>query len=247
EGGADFIAELISGRHMNQAIHDWALPREAEIWARFSKVMDEEDHDGWLYGGDRPEGWPADVGYFVGYRIAQAYYDQAEDKRAALKEILASPDVRGLLARSVSRRFQASSRCAASRARKGWGNTVIRSRSKRSASSGPWRRISAATTGKPSMTTSSCAWMRRASRSSGARMAASSIAPRSGCAPGRRCRSRTTTPSRVSATAACPSILAITWGRRAATASGAKPRWRRNTSAGKESASSHASRIPDRK
>ncbi len=107
EGGADFIAELISGRHMNQAIHDWALPREAEIWARFSKVMDEEDHDGWLYGGDRPEGWPADVGYFVGYRIAQAYYAQAEDKRVALKEILASPDVRGLLARSgYAQRFE---------------------------------------------------------------------------------------------------------------------------------------------
>jgi hypothetical protein len=99
EGSADFVAELISGRHINEHVHAWALPREHEIWQKFEAAMDQTETSGWLYGG-QPEGWPADVGYFVGYRIAQAYYEKAEDPRRALAEILLCEDVHALLAAS---------------------------------------------------------------------------------------------------------------------------------------------------
>lgn len=89
EGSADFVAELISGRHINQDVHEWARPREAEIWARFEPLVERKDgFHGFLYGGERPEGWPADVGYFLGYRIAQAYYQRAQDPDRALAEIV---------------------------------------------------------------------------------------------------------------------------------------------------------------
>lgn len=107
EGSADFVAKLISGRHINHHVHDWALPREAEIWTHFSARMHDTDNAGYLYGGERPEGWPQDVGYFIGYRIAQAYYEQAEDKRQALADILENPDVEALLEKSgYAKRFE---------------------------------------------------------------------------------------------------------------------------------------------
>jgi hypothetical protein len=47
--------------------------------------MNEKDFKGWLYSSspDRPN----DLGYWMGYKITKAYYDQAEDKKAAVKEI----------------------------------------------------------------------------------------------------------------------------------------------------------------
>ena len=43
---------------------------------------------------------PGDLGYWVGYRIAKAYYQRASDKRAALREILEMTDPKALLAKS---------------------------------------------------------------------------------------------------------------------------------------------------
>lgn len=103
EGSADFLAELIAGGHINQHIHEWALPREEAIWRRLEARADASDYADFLYGGageNRPEGWPADVGYFVGYRIAQAYYERAEDKRKAIADILTCTDFAALLAAS---------------------------------------------------------------------------------------------------------------------------------------------------
>jgi hypothetical protein len=96
EGMADFVAELISGRHINEHVHEWALPREHELWVEFQGRMHGSDHTGWLYGG-QPEGRPADLGYFIGYRICQAIYDRSEDPRAALRQMLETADGTALL------------------------------------------------------------------------------------------------------------------------------------------------------
>jgi len=55
----------------------------------------------WLYGGaDEATGRPADLGYFMGFRICQAYYQQAKDKKQAIVEILNTRDFNRLLADS---------------------------------------------------------------------------------------------------------------------------------------------------
>lgn len=93
EGAADFVAELLLGRHINHALHEWALPREATLWSAFREAMHGKDNSDWLYDGARATAErPADLGYFIGYRIVQAYYERAQDKRAALREILAMTD-----------------------------------------------------------------------------------------------------------------------------------------------------------
>ncbi|HEY8468469.1 MAG TPA: DUF2268 domain-containing putative Zn-dependent protease [Longimicrobiales bacterium] len=99
EGSADFVGELLSGQRMNAAAQEYGRAHEAELWAEFRKVMHGTDTTGWLYGNP-PPGRPADLGYFIGYRIAEAYYAQAADKAAALRDILRAQDVERILAAS---------------------------------------------------------------------------------------------------------------------------------------------------
>jgi hypothetical protein len=101
EGTADFIAELIAGKHINNAAHEYGMAHEPELWKEFSTSFDKTDYFPWMYG--RPtDGKPNDLGYFIGYRIAQAYYNKASDKKQAVKEIITARNgnVRELLAMS---------------------------------------------------------------------------------------------------------------------------------------------------
>ena len=98
EGAADFLAELISGRHINQHIHDFANPQEKELWLEFQERMDQKDYNGWLYSS--AEGRPNDLGYWMGYKIVKSYYDQSADKKAAIREIFTIKDFEKFLVRS---------------------------------------------------------------------------------------------------------------------------------------------------
>ena len=97
EGVADFIAELISGKHIINPAYEYGDARERELWAEFKAVMDSSDTSNWLYQGDKATGRPADLGYWMGYKIAKAYYDRATDKKAAVKEILSFADPKAFL------------------------------------------------------------------------------------------------------------------------------------------------------
>jgi hypothetical protein len=95
EGVADFIAERIAGRHINAHVHAWAEPRAAELWLEFQQHMHGSDYAGWLYGGTADR--PADLGYWMGYRIARAYYERTPDKRAAIRAMLDIDDAQAFL------------------------------------------------------------------------------------------------------------------------------------------------------
>lgn len=100
EGVADFIAELISGRHINEHVHRYANPREEALWNEFKEKMQGSDYSGWLYGGDEASGRPADLGYWMGYKIAEAYYKQRHNGRQAVKDMLEIEDFRAFLEKS---------------------------------------------------------------------------------------------------------------------------------------------------
>jgi len=97
EGSADFIGELVSGEQMNQSARAYGLEHESELWTQFSHEMHGTDTSRWMYEGKVVNGRPADLAYFVGYRIAQAYYDKAPDKKAAIRAILNFEDADRLL------------------------------------------------------------------------------------------------------------------------------------------------------
>jgi uncharacterized protein YjaZ len=90
EGSADFIGELISGMNINAHVHAWvrAVPqRERDLWSEFEQAMDGTNTANWFSSTNVQER-PKDLGYYMGYRIAQAYYESAADKRDAIREIL---------------------------------------------------------------------------------------------------------------------------------------------------------------
>lgn len=112
EGVPDLLARIVTGRQPNPAREAWARGREADVWRRFeadralvlhgdAKARDEAIRRWFGNYGSKfpalPEGWPSELGYWVGMNIAQAYLDKAPDRRAALRELLANRDPAALL------------------------------------------------------------------------------------------------------------------------------------------------------
>ncbi len=101
EGMADFIGELISGNTANPALHEWAKGREKSIWNKFTIDMYLDKYDNWLANAKNstPDNLP-DQGYWIGYQICKSYYENATDKKLAIKEMLNIKDYKVFLEKS---------------------------------------------------------------------------------------------------------------------------------------------------
>lgn len=121
EGTPDLLASIVTGRVPDAARHEWALPREAELWREFQAdaaaiteagrdAIDSPDSQArvrrWFYNaGSPPEGWPQELGYWVGMRIGEAYLAKVgartpDERRAAIERLIAVQDAPALLAAS---------------------------------------------------------------------------------------------------------------------------------------------------
>jgi hypothetical protein len=107
EGVPDFLASLATGQAPSPEREAYAAPREAEVWQRFEadratvlanqQPARREAINRWFGNAgmkqpNTPEGWPSEMGYWVGMRIAAAYFERAPDKRAALRALIAAQD-----------------------------------------------------------------------------------------------------------------------------------------------------------
>lgn len=103
EGMADFIGELISGNNANHDLHLWAHGKEKRIWDSFKKDMYFNRYNNWLANsgsGDVSSENLPDQGYWVGYQICKAYYEQSDSKTQAVYDILNIKDYRLFLKQS---------------------------------------------------------------------------------------------------------------------------------------------------
>jgi hypothetical protein len=98
EGAAEFVTELTTGSVAYAYMARLVDGREKEIETAFAADIDKTDLSGWLYNST-PEK-PADLGYWVGYRIVKSYYQRADDKRQALRDIFEMTDPKTFLAES---------------------------------------------------------------------------------------------------------------------------------------------------
>jgi hypothetical protein len=98
EGIAEFIGELISGGRAYGNLQGAVAGHEREIETRFLADRGSTDLSHWLYNSTADH--PGDLGYWVGYRIAKAYYRHAADKRRAVREMLEMTDPEAFLAAS---------------------------------------------------------------------------------------------------------------------------------------------------
>jgi len=97
EGSADFLGQLISGalQPCNLPVYTYGRAHEAELWQEFKKEMDGTDTKRWFYNEQKDR--PQDLGYFMGYQITSAYYQQHSDKQQAVQDILEMKDVEKIL------------------------------------------------------------------------------------------------------------------------------------------------------
>lgn len=118
EGGADYVASIVTGTSPSVARDTYGFAHEAEIWAQFMKdrQIANKNFDArkgfagpglaafqhWLYNGRTGglPGWESDMGYWLGMQIAKAYVAHSADPHAAVREVLAMQDPAEILRKS---------------------------------------------------------------------------------------------------------------------------------------------------
>jgi hypothetical protein len=100
EGSCDFIGEKISGDTINQAQKTYGDRHEARLWREFQTEMNDASLKNWMYNAATAKDRPTDLGYYMGYKISEAYYKNAKDKRLAIREILEIKDFPEFLEKS---------------------------------------------------------------------------------------------------------------------------------------------------
>jgi hypothetical protein len=105
EGGADFLTELALGAPATPtAGQRYGEAHERAVWLDFKDEMATDSTiSTWMYNGRVPfpkNHGATDIGYWMGARIARAYYERAADKRAAVRALLLLADPERLLAES---------------------------------------------------------------------------------------------------------------------------------------------------
>jgi hypothetical protein len=112
EGVADYLASLVTGEVPDLHRDAWAHQRESWLWQEFQRdrqamladsasvqnPMASSRFRRWFANyGSAPEGWPYEAGYWVGMRIAEAYVVRADDKRAAIRDLIELRDPGAIL------------------------------------------------------------------------------------------------------------------------------------------------------
>lgn len=113
EGTADYIARLVTGEMPDPERARWAEAKREFVLAEFARdiaaardpALSETQRNAvlrrWVHNaGNPPEGWPSELGYWMGMTIAEGYVANAPDRAAAIRELLRLEDPRAVLARS---------------------------------------------------------------------------------------------------------------------------------------------------
>lgn len=117
EGTPDYLASLVTGTSPSAEREDFARPQERVLWAQFQRdrqaVIARDSNDfsresaagqafyRWFANfGNAPDGWPHEVGYWVGMQIAAHYVARSQDKVQAIRELLELKDPQAILTAS---------------------------------------------------------------------------------------------------------------------------------------------------
>jgi len=92
EGFCDFIGELTAGSQINIVAQEYGDKHEKELWKEFKNELCNESINNWLYNYNTVKDKPADLGYYIGYKIAKEYYENATDKKQAVIDIIEMKD-----------------------------------------------------------------------------------------------------------------------------------------------------------
>lgn len=89
EGAAEYLGQLVSGEVINKQIYEYGSAHEDELRSRFQRdVAADAEPETWLYQGNKAQEQPADLGYFIGARIIQAYHERYRGNPGVIQELL---------------------------------------------------------------------------------------------------------------------------------------------------------------
>ncbi len=88
EGGAEFITYLVLGKITQEKALAYLIDNEMELKLKFQNDLKAQDSSYWLWESINQSEYPKLMGYAMGYQICSTYYNSANDKQKALKDIL---------------------------------------------------------------------------------------------------------------------------------------------------------------
>lgn len=88
EGVAEFVAEKALGTSSPNPQLKFGEEHESEIKRAFSKEMTSPLVSNWFWNTTDNQFGIRDLGYFVGYKICEAHYNQTSNKKLAIKEMI---------------------------------------------------------------------------------------------------------------------------------------------------------------
>jgi hypothetical protein len=100
EGTAYFLTLLAAGGHTHKEGYDYLIQNEEKLWKRFKAEMNNRLPGDWMWSKPADPEQPLHLGYVVGSRIVESFYNKAEDKQKAVQEILSVTDYKGFLEKS---------------------------------------------------------------------------------------------------------------------------------------------------
>jgi hypothetical protein len=107
EGAAEYLAHLVTGGITQDEAYTYTVENEKRIWERFQKEMHGSETGDWMWAKPKNPEQPMHIGYTLGFRIVEAYHENAEDKAQAVKEILSVTDYPAFLEHSgYAKRFK---------------------------------------------------------------------------------------------------------------------------------------------
>ncbi len=92
EGFCDFIGELTAGSQINLVAQQYGDEHENQLWQAFKSELCSNSAKNWLYNYTTVKDKPADLGYYIGYKIAAEYYKNATNKKQAIIDIIEMND-----------------------------------------------------------------------------------------------------------------------------------------------------------
>lgn len=88
EGGAEFLTYLVMNGISQEKALNFLEENLPEMKSKFISDLEEKNSDYWLWGSLNQNEYPKLLGYAMGYKICESYYNGAADKEKALIDIL---------------------------------------------------------------------------------------------------------------------------------------------------------------
>ena len=88
---------MVTDRITQQDALDYLIEKEESLWPQFATSMDDQSPGDWMWQKPSNADWPPHMGYAMGYRIVNNFYESANDKTRAMQEILTSTNAKELL------------------------------------------------------------------------------------------------------------------------------------------------------